>query len=392
MKDKPNKKRFRRGASSRSAGLPVCKWRGRRAFTLVELMVVISIIAILMALLIPAVQAARNSARRVQSTNNLKQIGIAMHAHLQSLNKFPGNGGGAWVSMSDYQTNFQPSLTTPFVYTTGWGGNNQNLSNGWPWGYGDPSKTGRFQPGSWAFEILPHLEQTTAYANSSYGASIPTYVMPARRSALPQTVSNPDPALPNWTYGNANLNPWTRTDYAANDHVIVPGWNVDGCNCYGVVMGASDIRDGLSNTIMAGEKAAVPQLIASGSWAWDEPIVLGGAGGTARCSSTLISDAQLGIIYQNLGGQAAIDALVGPTDYWAATASGGTAHWLPFPENGPFTKYPPALGGAFGSPDVGTVQFLLSDGSVRSLSYGTAIPIMAGLLTPDQGESYVIEE
>ena len=392
MNHKTNSAKMSSGAGLSLGGCTNDIRRFRRGFTLVELLVVMSIIAILMALLIPAVQAARNSARRVQSTNNLKQIGIAMQAHHQSLNKFPGNGGGAWVSMSDYQTNFQPSLTTPFVYTAGWGGNNQNLSNGWPWGYGDPSKAGRFQPGSWAFEILPHLEQTTTYTKSLYGASIPTYVMPARRSALPQTVINPDPALPNWTYGNANLNPWTRTDYAANDHVIVPGWNVDGCNCYGVVMGASDIKDGLSNTIMAGEKAAVPQLIASGSWAWDEPIMLGGAGGTARCSSTLISDAQLGIIYQNLGGQAAIDALIGPTDFWAATANGGTAHLLPFPEKGPYTKYPPALGGGFGSPDVGTVQFLMSDGSVRPLSYGTVILIMAALLTPDQTDSYIIDE
>ena len=110
---------------------------GRTGFTLVELLVVIAIIGVLVALLLPAVQAAREAARRMQCSNNLKQLGMALHMYVDTFKKFP------------YASNFADSIAQCGDFVA----------------VGIPHHSGSFM-------LLPFLEQKTLYDQVNISQSL----------------------------------------------------------------------------------------------------------------------------------------------------------------------------------------------------------------------------
>ena len=195
--------------------------RRRQGFTLVELLVVIAIIGILIALLLPAVQAAREAARRSQCSNQLKQLGLALHNYHDTYKAFPSTPGA----------NFRWTDSTDCRNWMRWGG---------------------------IASLLPYIEQTALYDQIDFNAdwdSPTTNARTLRRNRLDAALTCPS-------------DPGSRTVYTADMAPCSYNFSRGPCSAWdrgagreaGFSDGAfwprfADIRDGSSNTIAMGECA-----------------------------------------------------------------------------------------------------------------------------------------
>jgi prepilin-type N-terminal cleavage/methylation domain-containing protein/prepilin-type processing-associated H-X9-DG protein len=203
----------------------------RRAFTLIELLVVIAIIAILIGLLLPAVQKVRESASRMKCANNLKQIGLACHNYHDSQKSFPP-GYLAVASYSDGATDTAP----------GWG---------------------------WAAFLLPYLEQDNLYRQINFAQ--PVQGQPAAQAMLSGLLCPSDlPAQAPFAVTSAALAPvavLAPSSYAATcgpDASDVADPTGLGAFYRNSQTRLTDITDGTSQTVLVGERAWSQAL---GVWA-----------------------------------------------------------------------------------------------------------------------------
>lgn len=248
----------------------------KSAFTLIELLVVITIIGVLIALLLPGVQSAREAARRVTCKSHLKQMGIALLAFHDSQGEFPQGGWGrAWVPVP------QRGL-------------------------------GASQPGGWVYRTLPFLEEQNLFDSIDSTQSLaadetpiarvdltsPIFNCPSRRAALSRVVGSRSPHQKS-PRPNGELSVVARGDYAINSgtsHVfrftgpttLILGddpsfWRgvTDNRSFTGVSHMHRSVRlkqiiDGLSQTYLVGEKFLAPSHYESGESIGDDETVYSG--------------------------------------------------------------------------------------------------------------------
>jgi prepilin-type processing-associated H-X9-DG protein len=290
------------------------------------LLVVIAIVAVLIGLLLAAVQRVREAASRVSCANNLKQIGLAMLMHHDTYHVFPSNGG--WDGRQRIR-----AVNGSDVFVTV---HDALLPEPWMLGVGDPTRSPVDQTGSWAFAILPFLEQQAVHQNRAWTEPVKLYACPTRRLAIALV----PPVSDEYAAYQGGGWKWGKTDYAANGYAIADR---------PLTSALAHFMDGTSNTVLVGEKAMDPKNYTTGTWYWDEPFFTGGTGGTRRGFGrvsrgegiTIVRDSRdMGFAYRY---------------NWGSSHPGGA-------------------------------QFTFADGSVRLLPHGLAAPQVLSILTPAGGE------